>query len=155
VAQLRVPNTAQKPQRLGLAIGLAGARFWLVLEDVNVALMLLLAVARLETATEGSGGDFVTDLPLWVLGGAYAGFAVAPVWAALWYLRLRRPMAEKGWKYTSWAWVLSALVFPVGSVSILLESPALDEVHAVLNWVWLATMVGAILLDAVRRTRQS
>lgn len=100
-------------------------------------------------------GGPLTDVPMWVQAGAYAGFVGSVLWAALWFFSLRHSMARRGWKHTSRVWVFPAIVVPVGSASILLGSPPdLITAYDILIWVWLGTMVAGLSLDAVKKVRQ-
>ncbi len=94
----------------------------------------------------------------WVQAGAVAGLAGSSLWIVLWLFRVRFALAEKGWKYTSLVWALPPIaVLPTSVLTLLggtVESTAQDA-FGVLWWIVLATIVAGIMLDAVKKTRQS
>ena len=103
----------------------------------------------------------MTDIPLWVLAGHYAGLAGSILWLAWWFFRLRHSFAEKGWKYTSRVWALFPIVILTDSVRFLLVELQVIQIGdrtetvwqhtvAALGWIILAIMVAGMMLDALR-----
>lgn len=94
----------------------------------------------------------------WVQAGAVAGLAGSSLWIVLWFSRLRFALAEKGWKYTSLVVAFLSISVLLTSVHVLLggtvESTVQNAVGA-LWWIVLATMVAGMMVDAVKKTRQS
>jgi hypothetical protein len=107
----------------------------------------------------------MTDVPLWVLAGPYAGLAGSILFLALWFFRLKHSLAKMGWKHTSRVFVLLPIVILTDSVRFLLvelqviqiggTETAVQYTIAALILIVLAIMVAGMMLDAWRRTRQS
>jgi len=108
----------------------------------------------------------MTDLPLWVLAGHYAGLAGSILYLALWFFRLRHSLPEKGWKHTSRVVVLLPILILADSVRFLLVELQVIQIGDRTETVWqytvaallgiiVATMVAGVMLDAWRRTPQS
>jgi hypothetical protein len=107
----------------------------------------------------------MTDVPLWVLAGPYAGLAGGILFLALWFFRLKHSLAKMGWKHTSRVFVLLPIVILTDSVRFLLvelqviqiggTETAVQYTIAALILIVLAIMVAGMMLDAWRRTRQS
>jgi hypothetical protein len=107
----------------------------------------------------------MTDVPLWVLAGPYAGLAGGILFLALWFFRLKHSLAKMGWKHTSRVFVLLPIVILTDSVRFLLvelqviqiggTETAVQYTISALILIVLAIMVAGVMLDAWRRTRQS
>ncbi len=94
----------------------------------------------------------------WVLPGAVAGLVGSSLWIVLWFSRLRFALAEKGWKYTSLVVALPPIAVLPTSVHVLLGGTVESTVQyafGALWWIVLATMVAGMMVDAVKKTRQS
>jgi hypothetical protein len=104
--------------------------------------------------------------PWWVLAGSVAGLVASSIMIVLWFSRLRLAIAKKGLKYTSTVLALSWILVLFTSVHVLLVEltviqkggtvgTTLSYTLAALAWIVLATMVTGMILDAVKKTRQS
>ena len=102
----------------------------------------------------------------WVLAGSVSGLVASSLMIVYWFSRLRLAIAEKGWKYTSTLVALPWILGLFTSVHVLLweltviqkggtVDTTLTYTLAALAWVVLATVVAGIILDAVKKTRQS
>jgi uncharacterized membrane protein len=101
----------------------------------------------------------MTDVPLWVLAGPYAGLAGGILFLALWFFRLKHSLAKMGWKHTSRVFVLLPIYLLTDSVFLLLigqhvidrgTETALQYTIAALILIVLAIMVAGMMLDALR-----
>jgi hypothetical protein len=102
----------------------------------------------------------------WVLPGLVVGLVAPSLMIVYWFYRLRSVLAEKGWRYTSDLWVLVWIALFFGSASGLLrmstviqEGSAIDNMllytPALLYLIALMALVTGMILDAVKKTRQS
>jgi len=101
----------------------------------------------------------------WVLPGFVAGLIASSLMIVYWFYRLRSAMTDKGWRYTSRLSVLVWIAFFFGSVNglarmstVIQEGSAIDVmlfyIPPILYWIALVTLVTAMILDAVIRTRR-
>jgi len=99
----------------------------------------------------------MTDVPLWVLTGPYAGLAGGILLLASWLFELRHSMAQRGWKHFSLSFPLLGIFMLVGSVhNVLLGWPPALSMGVALGWILLLViMVAGMMLDIWRRTSQS
>ena len=102
----------------------------------------------------------------WVLVGSVIGLVAFPLMIVYWFSRLRLAIAEKGWKYTSTLVALPWIMGLFNSIYVLMRElvviqkggtvdTTLIYTLAALHWIVLATMGTGIILDAVKKTRQS
>jgi hypothetical protein len=102
----------------------------------------------------------------WVLPGLVAGLVASILMIVYWFSRLRLAMAEKGWKYTSTLWAFPWIVILFNSVYLLLGEltviqkgstvdTTLMYTFAALYWIVLATLGTGMILDVVKKARQS
>jgi len=102
----------------------------------------------------------------WVLAGSVSGLVASSLMIVYWFSRLRLALAEKGWKYTStlvafpWIVVLfNSVYLLLGELTVIQKGGTVDSTllytFAALYWIVLATMGTGIILDAVKKTRQS
>jgi len=102
----------------------------------------------------------------WVLVGSVAGLVASSLMIVYWFFRLRLAIAEKGWKYTSTLVAFPWIVILFNSVHVLLRELTVIQkggtvdttllyTFATLYWIVLATLGTGIMLDAVKKTRQS
>jgi len=100
----------------------------------------------------------------WVLAGSAIGLVASSLMIVYWFSRLRLPIAEKGWKYTSTLLALPWIMVLFNSVHLLLTELAVIQkggtvdttliyTLAALQWIVLPTMVTGIIFDAVIRER--
>ncbi|MFQ5621559.1 MAG: hypothetical protein ACE5FT_06990 [Candidatus Nanoarchaeia archaeon] len=98
----------------------------------------------------------------WVLVGSVIGLVVSLLMTVYWFSRLRLAIAEKGWKYTSTLVALPWIIVLFNSIHVLVREltviqkggtvdSALMYTLATLDWIALATVGVAIILDAVIR----
>ena len=104
--------------------------------------------------------------PWWVLAGSIVGLPALSLMIVYWFFRLRLAIAKKGWKYTSTVVALPWIIGLFSSVHVLLweltviqkggtVDTTLMYTLAALWWIVLATMGTGMILDAVKKTRQS
>jgi uncharacterized membrane protein affecting hemolysin expression len=101
----------------------------------------------------------------WVLPGLVVGLVVSSLMIVYWFYRLRSVLAEKGWKYTCHLWVLVWIAVFFGSasgllrMSMVIEGSAIDSMlvytSAILYWIALMALIAGMILDVVKKTRQS
>ena len=102
----------------------------------------------------------------WVLAGSVSGLVASSLMIVYWFFRLRLAIAEKSWKYTSTLVALPWIIGLFTSVHVLLweltviqkggtVDTTLTYTLAALAWIVLAAVVTGIILDAVKKTRQS
>lgn len=102
----------------------------------------------------------------WVLAGSVSGLLASSLMIVYWFCRLRLAIAEKGWKYTSTLVALPWILVLFTSVHVLLweltviqkggtVDTTLTYTLAALAWIVLAAVGTGIILDAVKKTRQS
>ena len=102
----------------------------------------------------------------WVQAGSVAGLVASSLMIVYWFSRLRLALAEKGWKYTStlgalpWIMALFTSVYVLlGQLTVIQKGGTVDSTLlytlAALYWIVLATVGTGIILDAVKKTRQS
>jgi hypothetical protein len=98
----------------------------------------------------------------WVLPGLIVGLVAPSLMIVYWFYRLRSVLAEKGWRYTSYLWVLGWIAIFFGSTSGLLrmstviqEGSTIDNMllytSAILYWIALVALATGMILDAVKR----
>jgi len=102
----------------------------------------------------------------WVQVGSVIGLVASSLMIVYWFFRLRLAIAEKGWKYTSTVVALPFIMALFTSINVLMREStviqkggALDTTLmytlAALDWIVLATVGTGIILDTVKKTRQS
>lgn len=102
----------------------------------------------------------------WVQVGSVIGLVASSLMIVYWFSRLRLAIAEKGWKYTSTVVALPWIMALFTSINVLMREStviqkggALDTTLlyalAALDWIVLATVGTGMILDAVKKTRQS
>jgi len=102
----------------------------------------------------------------WVLVGSVSGLVASSLMIVYWFSRLRLAIAEKGWKYTSTLVAFPWIIVLFNSVYVLLRELTVIQkggtvdttllyTLAILDWIVLATVGTGIILDAVKKTRQS
>jgi len=98
----------------------------------------------------------------WVLVGSVIGLVVSSLMIVFWFSRLRLALAEKGWKYISaigaLPWIIglfNSIYVLMGELTVIQKGGIVDTTLlytlAILDWIVLATMGTAIILDAVKR----
>ena len=102
----------------------------------------------------------------WVLAGSVSGLVASSLMIVYWFSRLRLAIAEKGWKYTSTLvalpWIIglfTSVHVLLGELTVIQKGGTVDTVLiytlAALAWIVLATVGTGMILDAVKKTRQS
>jgi hypothetical protein len=102
----------------------------------------------------------------WVPLGFVAALAASCVMMVYWFYRLRSAMAEKGWKYTSYLWVLVWIAIFFGSASGLLrmsmaikEGSIIDNIlfytPPILYGIAVTVLVAGMIVDAVKRVQRT
>jgi hypothetical protein len=98
----------------------------------------------------------------WVLVGSVLGLVVSSLMIVYWFFRLRLALTKGGWKYTSivgaFAWItvlFNSMYVLLRELAVLQEGGTVDTVLlyalAALDWIVLATMSTAIMLDTLKR----
>ena len=104
--------------------------------------------------------------PWWVLAGSIVGLPALSLMIVYWFSRLRLALAKKGWKYTSTVvalpWIMglfNSVYLLLGELTIIQKGGTVDTTLsytlAILAWIVLATVGTGMILDAVKKTRQS
>ena len=102
----------------------------------------------------------------WVLAGSVSGLVASSLMIVYWFSRLRLAIAKKGWKYTSTLVALPWIIVLFNSIYVLLRELTVIQKRgtvdttliytlAALYWIVLATVGTGMILDAVKKTRQS
>ena len=102
----------------------------------------------------------------WVLVGSVIGLVLSSIMIVSWFSRLRLALAQKGWKYTSTVgalpWIIglfNSIYVLMGELTVIQKGGTVDTTwlytFAILDRIVLATVGTGIILDAVKKTRQS
>jgi ABC-type maltose transport system permease subunit len=102
----------------------------------------------------------------WVQAASVAGLVGSSLMIVYWFSRLRLALAEKGLKYTStlgalpWIMALFTSIYVLmRELTVIQEGGTVDTTLlytlAILDWIALVAVGMGIILDAVKRTRQS
>lgn len=101
---------------------------------------------------------------LWVLLGFVAGLVTSSFMIFIWFYRLRKAMAKKGFVWTSRFWVLTWIAMFSGSLigfvrelKIMQEGSIIDSMllytSAILYWIVLLALTSGLMFDVLRRTK--
>ena len=102
----------------------------------------------------------------WVQVGSVSGLVASSLMIVYWFFRLRLAIAEKGWKYTSTLvalpWIMTlfnSVYLLLGELTVIQKGGTIDITllysSAILDWIALVGVGAGIILDAVKKTRQS